>query len=95
MNLHKKCQNAMNSHLVKRNIITLLPLHTKRGLITRMPQHLIVLGYVSATCSQVWLVSVMRRKRQRYLMDLKSEVSWQNFVTAMTADIKMTFVQNS
>jgi len=46
MNLHKKCQNAMNSHLVKRKIITLLPLHIKLGLITRMPQHLTVLGYV-------------------------------------------------
>jgi len=46
MNPHKKCQNAMNSHLVKRKIITLLPLHIKLGLITRMPQHLTVLGYV-------------------------------------------------
>ena len=67
-------KNIVNNPLVDRKNIILLPLHIKLGLMkSNLSKHLIVLETVLDTFAQPFLALAIRRKKQGYLMGLRSE----------------------
>ena len=66
-------KNIVNNSLVDRKNIILPPLNIKLGLMKQFAKHLIVLETVLDTFAQHFLALAMKRKKQGYLMGLRSE----------------------